>query len=135
MTRCFNHKLEKERRGKTVVVLVNEVQNNFTGRLWPVILACVCRVGIFSLNGTSPQFDKNNRSQMLLSIEDLPEIYHRFEQIVSFRSDNICRAANQLLYFTMGHFVPFVSFTTRVLDLTNKIDLCDVNSYKYSKRL
>ena len=140
-------KLAYEAGDKTVVLMVDEVQNNISSEHWFRILKgskpvnlLVLGVGIPLLNGFSPQFDEKYPKgseifPMFLTIDDLPEVRDHFIKKM-FRSEEFTAiVCERLLEFTAGHTFAFVKFATHVLDLSSGIDdLRNLDSYLVSAK-
>ena len=126
--------LAKEAGNKTVVLMVDEVQNNLTSKHWLRVLKDITPANLLVLGvgiprvGVSPQFDKKypqigDLFPMFLTREDLPELCAHFKNITSRHDEVTARVCERFLEFTGGHFFPFVTFVGNLLDPKSKIDL------------
>ena len=139
-------KLAKEAGQKTVVLLIDEVQNDMKTYHWNALLKelrpsnlLVIGVGVPQLNAPSPQFDYKYPSDdailfpLFLCSRDLPEVCKHFEKKYSETSEFTFKVAETLLEFTAGHLFPFVTFAQHVLNPSNKIDLNNIDDYLSGK--
>ena len=114
--------LAEEANGKTVVLLVDDVQNNIKSGHWNALLKgskpanlLVIGVGSPSLGIFPPQFDqmfpgRGEIFPMFFTHDDLPELIAHFGKNVHYSSDVIINVCKILLKFTSGHCFPFVTF-------------------------
>eukprot|EP01035_Chromulina_nebulosa_P027162 gene27162-35679_t len=127
-------KLAKEAGDKTVVLLIDEVQNDMKTDHWNALLKelkpsnlLVIGVGVPQLLGPSPQFERKYPSSD--DDKDLHEVCSHFEKKYSHSSEVTTKVVERLLEFTAGHLFPFVTFAQHVLDPSNKIDLSNIDDY------
>jgi len=138
--------LAKNAGSKTMVLLIDEVQNNLTSKHWLDLLKggkpcnlVVLGVGVPRLQDPSPQFDKKyplsgDEFPMFFTPDDLPELSAHFSKIALHHSENIiAEVCKSMLAFTAGHPFPFVKFMEHVVDPNNKIDLENIDNYTDSE--
>ena len=138
-------KLAKEAGDKTVVLLIDDVQNDMTNYHWNALLKelkpfnlLVIGVGVPWLEMPAPQFECKYPIDdvifpQFLCYKDLPEVCSHFEKKYSQSSEVTTKVVESLLEFTAGHFFPFVTFVQHVLDPSNKIDLINIDDYLSAK--
>ncbi len=137
-------KLAQSAGGKTVVLLIDEVQNNMEAELWNELLKgskpgnlLVLGVGVPHLS-VSPQFDMqfpaniDDPFPMFLTHADLPEIIAEFKNRKSHNDEVITGVCNKILDFTCGQLFPFVTFVEHFLN-ENEIDLIKFDAYLSSQ--
>mmetsp|Transcript_15793 Transcript_15793/g.21715 ORF Transcript_15793/g.21715 Transcript_15793/m.21715 type:complete len:358 (+) Transcript_15793:368-1441(+) len=138
-------KVAKEAGDDTVVLLIDDVQNNWKSFHWNSLLKgskptnlLVISVGVPQWNGF-PQFDHNYPSSFhdpflfFLTCEDLPEVCSYFIKAYSYSAEVTNEVCGKLLEFTSGHLFPFVTFAQHLFDPNNKIDLTNVDHYLSGK--
>ena len=142
----FFPKLAKEAGDRTVVLMVDEVQNNMNSKHWNRVLKgskpanlLVLGAGIPQLDGFTPQFDERYPEgsevfPMFLTIDDLPEVRAHFITRTNQSEEITAKVCERLLEFTAGHLFAFVRFTTHVLDPSSGIDLRNLDSYLVSEK-
>ena len=134
-------RLANEAGDKTVVLLIDEVQNDMKTDHWNALLKelkpsnlLVIGVGVPQLNAPSPQFECKFPSDddifpLFLCSKDLPEVCSHFEKKYSESSEFTTKVVETLLEFTAGHLFPFVTFAQHILDPKSKIDLNNIDDY------
>jgi hypothetical protein len=141
--------LAKRAGDKTMVLLIDEVQNNLTSKHWLDLLKwkppnlLVLGVGVANLRSVSPQFavkypEIGDKCPMFFTTDDLPELSAHFSKMASSPShdhenNTITEVCKNILKFTSGHPFPFVKFMEHVVDPENNIDLENIDRYIYSK--
>jgi hypothetical protein len=139
-------KLAGEAGDKTVVLLIDEVQNDVKSFQWNALLKdvkpsnlLVLGVGVPYLEVPSPQFDckfpssADDAFPTFLCSKDLPEVCSYFENKYSRSSEVTTEVLERLLEFTAGHLFPFVMFAQHVLDHRNEINLINIEAYLSSE--
>jgi hypothetical protein len=138
--------LAKESGDKTVVLLIDEVQNNLTSKHWLRLLKgnkppnlLVLGVGIPRLVYASPQFDNkypkgSEHFPMFFTSDDLPELRAYFNKTLPHSEDITAEVCEKMLTFTAGHPFPFVKFVAHLLDPHNEIDVANIDIDNYTSR-
>jgi hypothetical protein len=135
--------LAGEAGDKTVVLLIDEVQNNLTSKHWLRLLKgkkppnlLVLGVGIPRLDYASPQFDNKYPEEgehfpMFFMDDDLPELCDIFNTTLPHSEDVTAEVCEKMLTFTAGHTFPFVKFVAHLLDPHNEIDVANIDIDNY----
>ncbi len=129
----YYDKLCRDAGDKTVVLMVDEVQNNLQTGIWTTILRdkpdnlLVLGVGIPALDLVSPQFSRKFPEDrelfpMFLTDRDLPELEAFFCKKYAQPKEEVADLCKQILVFTNGHFFPFVKFMEHFLSIQYKGD-------------
>ena len=129
----YYDKLCRDAGDKTVVLMVDEVQNNLQTGIWTTILRdkpdnlLVLGVGIPALDLVSPQFSRKFPEDrelfpMFLTDRDLPELEAFFCKNYAQPKEEVADLCKQILVFTNGHFFPFVKFMEHFLSIQYKGD-------------
>ena len=137
-------KLAIEAGDKTVVLMVDELQNNWTSYHWNRLLKqskpdnlIVLGVGRNLLVGDSPPYKKHPEDggvlPLFLTIDDLPEVCTHFVGMRLQSEETTTMVCERLLEYTAGHLFAFVKFTEHVLDPRSGIDLKNLDSYLVSE--
>ena len=126
-TKEYYYELCRDAGDKTVVLMVDEVQNNIKTGIWTDILRenkpdnlLVLGVGIPDLVLVSPTFthkfpESNQLFTMFLTKRDLPELVAFFCKESAQPEEVVAKLCEQILVFTSGHFFPFVKFVEHLL--------------------
>jgi hypothetical protein len=133
-----------EDRDRTVVLLIDQVQNQTTCFQWNNLLKgskpCNLLVLGVGLTRRSPQFDSKYPETgelfpMFLTETDLPEICHHFQSKSNNKLDPsvISQVCQSLLKYTAGYLFPFVTYANYFFDPMNKSHLDDVDHHLSSK--
>jgi hypothetical protein len=145
----------------TMVLLVDEVQNNLTSKHWLDLLKgskprnlLVLGVGVAHLGVPAPPFDERypengDKFPMFFTEDDLPELSARFSKMAEvdvpelsayfrkmlsrYDENVITEVCKSMLEFTAGHPFSFVKFMEHVVDPENYINLKNIDKYIYSK--
>ncbi len=130
----YFHQLARDAGDKTVVLMVDEVQNNIYSRIWTEILRerrpnnlLVLGVGIPQMILPSPQFthkfpEEGKLFPMFLTNRDLPEVVDFFRSQSSPSGGNITKVCDEILQYTNGHLYPFVKIMEHILSSSTKIE-------------
>ena len=139
----YFHQLSQNAGDKTVVLLIDEVQNSVVNVHWVDILKghrpknlLVLGVGIPRLEPASPQFSlkfPTNKElfPMFLTTEDMPEVAASFSRESSQKG--IKKLCEQVLVFTNGHLFPFVKIMEHLLNKDVKRNVSDAATYLCSQ--
>ena len=138
--------LAKQAGDKPVVLLIDEVQNNFTSKHWPDLLKenkpanlVVLGVGVFPWQPPSPRFDYNYPEDnelfpMFFTADDREEVINSFaRRFPSHAEYAISEVCQRMLTFTSGHAFPFVKFVDHLLNSTHELNLETIDEYLSSK--
>lgn len=125
----YFHQLAQDAGDKTVVLMIDEVQNNIYSGVWSDILReirpdnlIVLGVGIPQLMYSSPQFIcrfpmEGQLFPMFLTKKDIPEVVNYFRGQSSNKSEeDITKLCEEILAFTNGHLYPFVKIIEHLLN-------------------
>lgn len=126
--------------GRTVALLIDEVQNNPRSRHWPDLLKenpdnlLVVGVGIPAIPSVSALFSTAFPSSdsgvfpIFLNEQDLPEINSYFKKEFPLIAENhIQSVCHELLNYTGGQIYPFVQFALHMFD-KNEVSIFDAPS-------